>query len=212
MASTADDVVLHENKFKRAFDVVVAGLLLLFILPVFGILYFVIRLDGGPFLFRHERVGASGRVFRCLKFRTMVPDSEGVLASFLRDNPAAAVEWRESHKLRQDPRVTWIGRILRSTSLDEVPQLLNVIRNEMSLVGPRPITACETRRYGPYLHYYQAALPGITGLWQVSGRSSTSYERRVELDVRYVSQWSMRTDFSILLRTVPAVVLRRGAH
>jgi undecaprenyl-phosphate galactose phosphotransferase len=200
-----------EVKLKRAFDLGVSLAMLLILLPVLLVLAFAIRLDGGPCLFRHKRVGKAGRTFMCTKFRTMRQNSDELLESLLRRDPVAKLEWETTQKLRRDPRVTPIGKILRKTSLDELPQLLNVVFNDMSLVGPRPITPQECARYGTFLRYYYAVQPGITGLWQVSGRSTTSYERRVELDTRYVTEWNLLSDFRILSRTIPAVLLRRGA-
>jgi undecaprenyl-phosphate galactose phosphotransferase len=146
-----------------------------------------------------------------MKFRTMHVDADALLADILARDPAAASEWEASQKLKDDPRITPIGQVLRRTSLDELPQLINVLRGEMSLVGPRPIVAAEVRFYGRHIADYYQARPGITGLWQVSGRSDTSYPRRVELDVWYVRNWVLWHDIAILLKTVPAVLFRRGA-
>jgi undecaprenyl-phosphate galactose phosphotransferase len=147
----------------------------------------------------------------CYKFRTMRQNSNDLLESLLLRDPAAKREWETTQKLRRDPRVTRIGTFLRQTSLDELPQLLNVLLGDMSLVGPRPITPQECLRYGTFLRYYYSVQPGITGLWQVSGRSTTSYERRVELDTQYVIDWNLLSDFRILSKTIPAVLLQRGA-
>ena len=202
----------YDTSVKRLFDVAVTLVLLAFISPLFLLLFVAIRLDGGPCLFRHDRVGFGGKTFKCLKFRTMVPDSAAALERHFAVNPYAQIEWTETHKLRNDPRITRVGAFLRKSSLDEVPQLLNVLMNDMSLVGPRPITASETSRYGSALAVYLSVLPGITGLWQVSGRSKTTYEKRIQLDVDYVSNRSFGKDISILLRTIPAVLLRGGAY
>ncbi|MFA7637825.1 MAG: sugar transferase, partial [Parvibaculum sp.] len=158
-----------------------------------------------------RRVGEKGREFMCRKFRTMHVDSDAILKSLLENNPQVAAEWARDQKLRNDPRVTAIGAFLRKTSLDELPQLINVIRGEMSLVGPRPVTYSEVLRYGEDAEYYLSAKPGITGLWQVSGRNETTYMRRVQLDAWYVKNWSLWQDIAILFKTVPAVLLRRGA-
>ena len=199
-------------RVKRGLDLLGAGLLLLALLPLFGLLVVLIRADGGPGLFRHQRVGRGGRLFWCYKFRSMRMDADAVLAALLASNHAARQEWQARQKLAQDPRVTPLGRFLRSTSLDELPQLLNVLNGEMSLVGPRPVTARELlARYGDGSAWYLSVRPGITGLWQVSGRSTTSYEERVELDVRYAMSLSFRTDLLVLLRTPWAVLRRRGA-
>ena len=197
---------------KGAFDQIVALVFLILLAPLMCTLALLSRLDGGPALYRHRRIGAAGQTFDCLKFRTMVPNSDQVLKRVLQENPAAAAEWAATQKLRNDPRVTPVGRFLRRSSLDELPQLLNVLRGEMSLVGPRPIVQAEVARYGENIDYYYEAKPGLTGLWQVSGRSDTSYERRVRLDVWYVRNWTLWHDVAILLKTIPAVFLQRGAQ
>ena len=198
---------------KRALDIIGAGLGLVLLSPLFLIVALMLRADGGPAFFAHQRVGRGGKLFGCLKFRSMVIDSQARLESLLASDPAARAEWEATRKLKNDPRITPIGRFLRSTSLDELPQLINVLRGEMSLVGPRPVQEAEIDRYyGASAAHYMAVRPGITGLWQVSGRSETSYESRVALDVAYVSRPSLLADLSILLRTPVAVVSRRGAH
>lgn len=213
-AAPAIDLAVSRNsevKLKRAFDLSISMVMLLILLPLFVVLAFAIRIDGGPCLFRHKRLGKAGRPFMCYKFRTMRQNSNDLLESLLLRDPAAKREWETTQKLRRDPRVTRIGTFLRQTSLDELPQLLNVLLGDMSLVGPRPITPQECLRYGTFLRYYYSVQPGITGLWQVSGRSTTSYERRVELDTQYVIDWNLLSDFRILSKTIPAVLLRRGA-
>jgi exopolysaccharide production protein ExoY len=198
---------------KRALDIVGAGVGLVLLAPFFLIVALMVRADGGPAFFAHQRVGRGGKLFGCLKFRSMVIDSQARLEALLANDPAARAEWEATRKLKNDPRITRIGRFLRSTSLDELPQLINVLRGEMSLVGPRPVQEAEIDRYyGASAAHYMAVRPGITGLWQVSGRSETSYESRVALDVAYVSRPSLLADISILLRTPVAVLSRRGAH
>ena len=197
---------------KAAFDHVVAMILLILLAPLLLALSLVVRLDGGPAFYRHRRIGAGGHAFDCIKFRTMVLDSERVLQRVLDEDPAAAEEWAATQKLRNDPRVTRFGQFLRRSSLDELPQLLNVLRGEMSLVGPRPIVRTEIARYADDIDYYYETKPGLTGLWQVSGRSDTSYARRVRLDVWYVRNWTLWHDIAILLKTIPAVFLQRGAQ
>jgi Undecaprenyl-phosphate galactose phosphotransferase WbaP len=198
---------------KRALDIIGAGVGLLLLAPFFLIVALMVRADGGPAFFAHQRVGRGGKLFGCLKFRSMVIDSQARLETLLANDPAARAEWEATRKLKNDPRITRIGRFLRSTSLDELPQLINVLRGEMSLVGPRPVQEAEIDRYyGASAAHYMAVRPGITGLWQVSGRSETSYESRVALDVAYVSRPSLLADISILLRTPVAVLSRRGAH
>lgn len=198
---------------KRALDIIGAGVGLVLLAPFFLIVALMVRADGGPAFFAHQRVGRGGKLFGCLKFRSMVIDSQARLETLLANDPAARAEWEATRKLKNDPRITRIGRFLRSTSLDELPQLINVLRGEMSLVGPRPVQEAEIDRYyGASAAHYMAVRPGITGLWQVSGRNETSYESRVALDVSYVSRPSLLADLSILLRTPVAVLSRRGAH
>jgi len=200
-----------EHALLRAIDVTVALTLLVLTLPMLVLLALAIWMqDGGFPIFAHRRIGRGGRSFPCLKFRSMVPDSSARLAHLLETDPAARAEWQRDHKLRVDPRVTTIGRVLRKTSLDEVPQLLNVVLGHMSLVGPRPIIESEVANYGRYFRHYCSVRPGITGLWQVSGRNDTTYRRRVVLDTVYSRSKSIRTDLFVLTRTIPAVVFARG--
>lgn len=168
--------------------------------------------DGAPILFAHYRVGLRGKLFRCFKFRTMYRESEQMLSDLLRDNAQAREEWQRDQKLSNDPRITPVGHFLRRTSLDELPQLFNVLRGEMVLVGPRPITVVELTRYGRVRWHYLSVRPGITGLWQVSGRNDTSYEERVALDRSYVEQRSLRMDLNILFKTIGVVLSRDGAR
>jgi Undecaprenyl-phosphate galactose phosphotransferase WbaP len=196
---------------KIGLDFIVAALALLLLSPLLLAIAGIVKADGGPALYAQTRVGRAGRRFRCLKFRTMVVDAEQRLRELLAADTAAAAEWASTRKLIADPRVTGIGALLRRTSLDELPQLLNVLTGDMSLVGPRPIVEAELARYADDVASYRAVRPGITGLWQVSGRSQTSYARRVQLDVQYVKNWSLPRDLAILLRTIPAVLSRRGA-
>jgi len=196
---------------KMAFDLAAASALLLLALPVLLVLGALVRMDGGPALYAHRRIGANGRMFDCLKFRSMVVDADAVLHRLLENDAAAAAEWADTHKLRNDPRITRMGRFLRATSLDELPQLLNVLRLEMSLVGPRPIVRAEVNQYGEDIVYYYETRPGLTGLWQVSGRSDTSYAHRVHLDTWYAKNWTVWHDIAILAKTVPAVLKREGA-
>ncbi|MEI6158986.1 MAG: sugar transferase [Roseococcus sp.] len=198
---------------KRAMDVLIAGAMMVALAPIFVILALIVRADGGSAFFAHRRVGRDGESFGCLKFRSMVMDSQARLEALLASDPAARAEWDATRKLKNDPRVTKIGRFLRATSLDELPQLLNVLRGEMSLVGPRPVIQSELDRfYGAAAMHYMSVRPGITGLWQVSGRSDTSYAQRVALDMAYVTSFSVWQDIRILLRTPVAVLSRRGAH
>ena len=198
---------------KRLVDSVLSGLALAAFLPFFALLCLAVKLSSpGPVLFGHERIGLRGKKFCCWKLRTMVCDGDAVLQAFLEANPEAKREWIETRKLTNDPRVTPLGHVLRKYSVDELPQLINVLRGEMSFVGPRPVVDDELERYGSYAQAYLSARPGITGLWQTSGRSDTSYEYRVALDHRYVRDWSFAEDFRILLRTIPVVFGARGSY
>lgn len=203
---------------KRCLDFVLSAALLVCAAPFVATLAILVRLSSeGPILFGQERVGRGGRPFKVWKFRTMVCNAEAVLAEYLESNPALKSEWESDHKLRHDPRVTVIGRFLRKSSLDELPQLWNVLVGEMSLVGPRPIVD-DVRYDRTYIEdfsdvfdSYQQVRPGVTGLWQVSGRNLTSYEERVAFDRYYLANWSLSLDFYILLRTAKTVLLREGA-
>lgn len=194
-------------------DVSIAALALLFLLPLFVLIIASIRLfDRGPAFFSHQRLGKGGLSFGCLKFRTMVVDADVRLAALLQDDLAARAEWEATQKLIRDPRVTPLGRFLRASSLDELPQLINVLRGEMNLVGPRPIVAAERPFYGRRFEAYARVRPGISGLWQISGRSDTSYRRRVACDVLYVRRRGLVTDLKVLVLTIPAVLAARGAR
>lgn len=191
---------------KRTLDVSVALFILIFALPWIVLVLGVVSLDGGKPIYSHPRIGKGGRKFNCLKVRTMVRDSDKRLQKLLDEDPESAAEWARDFKLRNDPRITGIGKFLRKSSLDELPQIWNVLRGDMSLVGPRPVTEEEILLYGDSADAYSSVRPGITGLWQVSGRNSVSYEERVELDRQYVSTVSLTEDVRILLRTIPAVL------
>jgi lipopolysaccharide/colanic/teichoic acid biosynthesis glycosyltransferase len=197
---------------KRGFDMVVGLALIVMLSPVLAALALFVKRDGGPAVFGHLRVGLNGRKFRCLKFRSMVVNADQALKQLLETDPRARAEWEREFKLKDDPRVTRVGRFLRRTSLDELPQLWNVVRGDMSLVGPRPIIDQELERYGADVTYYLMAKPGMTGLWQVSGRSNTDYATRVSLDVAYVKNWSLTRDITILFKTFKVVVHGSGAY
>lgn len=199
---------------KRLVDLVIAIVLLVLVSPVMLVLWLLSRLNGGPSLYVHSRVGWLGREFGCLKFRTMVVDADAVLARHLAENPAAQIEWNALRKLTSDPRVTWAGRFMRATSLDELPQLLNVLMGDMSLVGPRPVVRAELNKFysAEGCSAYLSVRPGLTGLWQVSGRSDVDYARRVALDTEYVRTASLGLDTQILIRTVAIVLLQKGAR
>jgi len=200
------------SRAKRLFDVLGAALGLMALAPVMVSLAILVRRDGGPAIFGHRRIGSDGKTFLCLKFRSMCIDAERKLQEHLANNPAAQAEWDKDFKLRDDPRITPLGQLLRRTSLDELPQLFNVLRGEMSLVGPRPIVADEVARYGDRFVAYRNCRPGITGLWQVSGRNDISYRARVRLDSFYAARWSMTKDVFILIRTIAVVFRRSGAY
>lgn len=201
------------NLPKRLLDILVVVPALVCLAPLLLLLALLVKFsDGGTIFYSHTRVGLGGTHFGCLKFRTMKPNSAAQLAEFLRQNPAARVEWDQTRKLKHDPRVTAVGQILRRTSLDELPQLFNVLWGDMSLVGPRPITVDEMPRYGENIPAYLSSRPGLTGHWQTSGRSDVSYENRVLLDVHYLQNWSLWFDLLIMARTVPVLLFQRGSY
>ena len=200
------------ESLKRTFDVSGAILLGLIFSPLIVVIAVVLRREGGPVIFRHRRIGRDGKAFDCLKFRSMVPDADRVLRDLLQQHSELKAEWLRDHKLRNDPRITAAGRFLRRTSLDELPQLWNVIRGEMSLVGPRPVVREELLRYGRCACIYLSARPGVTGLWQVTGRNNTDYRRRVAMDVYYVRRQNLFLDLYILLKTTHVVLGGRGAY
>lgn len=198
---------------KRAFDFVGAFILILFFLPFMLLVAIALLIaDGRPILFSHSRIGRNGVPFGCLKFRTMLRSSDHLLQDRLRTDPAACAEWLVCRKLKNDPRVHPVGKFLRRTSLDELPQLFNVLAGQMSLVGPRPVIRAEMREYGHRDGCYLSLRPGITGLWQVSGRSDTTYRERVDLDERYFNEQSLLLDVRILFRTLLVVLMARGAY
>ncbi|MEM8783689.1 MAG: sugar transferase [Planctomycetota bacterium] len=206
-------VVPAETKAKRLLDLTAVVLSAPIVFPALGLIALLIRLDSpGPALFFQRRYGRGGKKFTLIKFRTMRVDAREALADHLVANAQHAFEWAEHRKLKDDPRVTRVGRFLRRTSLDELPQLINVWRGEMSLVGPRPLPVCERITYGRAFRTYTQATPGLTGLWQVSGRSDLPYAKRIALDTLYVRNRSLRLDLSILRRTAAAVASAKGAY
>jgi lipopolysaccharide/colanic/teichoic acid biosynthesis glycosyltransferase len=200
------------SALKRAVDFAGVLCISLVLSPIIVVVVAWMMVQGGPILFRHRRIGRHGDTFECLKFRTMVPHADRILQQLLDTDTQAQNEWLTTRKLRDDPRVTKIGKFLRRTSLDELPQLLNVLRGDMSLVGPRPVVPTELGKYGRNATVYLATRPGLTGLWQVNGRNDTSYRRRVALDVYYVRNQSLAIDFLILLRTIGVVLRGGGAY
>jgi lipopolysaccharide/colanic/teichoic acid biosynthesis glycosyltransferase len=202
---------LYDAGAKRAFDLLLAVALLPVVAPVVALIAAAVMIaDGGRPLFGHLRVGRSGRAFRCWKIRTMVPDAQARLVRHLAENPDAAAEWMESRKLSEDPRITRMGDFLRRTSLDELPQLWNVLRGEMSFVGPRPVPEDELELYGAARAGYCEMRPGITGLWQVSGRNEITYGERVALDLEYLRRMSLSLDAAVILRTALVLVRPNG--
>jgi exopolysaccharide production protein ExoY len=198
---------------KRLIDIALASFGIVLLCPLLIFCFAACLLSSpGPALFGHRRIGFQGKSFRCFKFRTMVINGEEVLRAFLASNPNAKAEWEASRKLRFDPRVTAIGAMLRKTSLDEIPQLFNVLRGDMSIVGPRPVTEEELTKYSTSVGSYLACRPGITGLWQVSGRSGTTYRKRVAYDTYYARHWSMVLDAKIIVATIPALLDSNNAY
>ena len=200
---------------KRVFDILFSIIALILLAPIFALIAVVLKCtNSGPIFFVHQRVGLHGRTFGCIKFRTMRADGDRILERHLAENPDARREYEEFRKLQYDPRVVpVIGRVLRSASLDELPQFVNVLLGHMSVVGPRPVTSSEIdQHYEACAPDVLSARPGITGLWQVSGRSSLSYRHRVDLDVRYVRDWRLVSDIRVIVRTVGVLVSQRGAY
>ncbi|HYM17471.1 MAG TPA: exopolysaccharide biosynthesis polyprenyl glycosylphosphotransferase [Micropepsaceae bacterium] len=197
---------------KSALDYAGSAALLVLLAPVIGAIALLVLKSGRPLLYAHERIGRNGKVFRCYKFRTMVPDASEKLSELLERDPDLKAHWMSRRKLKADPRITPLGSFLRRTSLDELPQLFNVLKGQMSLVGPRPVMSDELAHYGLEADYYLQVKPGISGLWQVSGRNDLDYSHRVFLDVWYVKNWSLMYDCAILLRTPGAVLKKSGAY
>ena len=198
---------------KLLFECVIATLAVIFLLPLFIVLAVLVKCSSpGPVIYRARRLGVNGKPIEVWKFRTMYKDADERLAKILAENPELKKEWDENFKLKNDPRVTPLGKIMRKTSLDELPQFVNVLRGEMAVIGPRPIVEKEIAYYGPHYEVFSRVKPGITGFWQVSGRSDTTYERRIELDMYYINNWSIWLDYYIFLKTVKEVLICRGAE
>jgi len=194
-------------------DIVISAFAILILAPLFIVISILILIfDPGPIIFKHTRIGRAGQSFRCLKFRSMCVDADVRLKKLLESDEQARAEWARDHKLKDDPRISPIGRFLRKTSIDELPQLFNVLRGEMSIVGPRPIVAAEVPRYGRYFSVYCSVRPGITGLWQVSGRNDVSYRRRVAMDTVYCRSADVSLYIWIVIATVPSVLMSRGSY
>lgn len=198
---------------KRAFDIVAAAVAIVVLLPLLaGCCLVVLATSPGPVLFRHRRIGLAGLEFTCLKFRTMEVDAQRRLQDYLANNAEARNQWQASHKLLNDPRITPFGQFMRRSSLDELPQLFNILKGDMSVVGPRPIVEEEVAKYSEHFGLYATARPGLTGLWQVSGRNTTTYPERVAYDVKYVRSWSLFRDLWIIFVTIAHVIEGRGAY
>jgi len=196
---------------KRILDVTLVLIFLPVFVPLIAALGLLARLDGGAGFYGHKRIGRNGRTFRCWKIRTMIPDADQALQAYLKGDPEAAIEWATRFKLKKDPRVTPLGRFLRKTSLDELPQIWNVLKGDMSLVGPRPITAAELIFYGDDQRVYLDQRPGVTGMWQVHGRADGCYVARVRFDRRYIRESGLGTDINLILRTGFCVLARTGS-
>ena len=210
---TVPGLTVLQRLLKRLFDLLVASIILVLFLPFIVLTAVAVRWSNGPGLIYWQwRVGRDGRRFRCYKFRSMVIDAEARLEELLQRDPAARAEWERDHKLKDDPRVTRVGRFIRRTSLDELPQLWNVFKGDMSVVGPRPVVEKELERYGEARSHYLAVRPGLTGPWQVSGRSDVSYAERVQMDARYVQDWNVFRDALIVFQTATVMVGKRGAY
>jgi len=198
---------------KRFLDLVIAVITTIVFFPLILLIALLVKIgDGGKTIYFQERIGRNGREFKCYKFRTMVENADAELAALLKSDDQSAEQWQKDQKLKKDPRVTRIGKILRKTSLDELPQLWNILIGDMSVVGPRPIIREEVPKYGQYFEDYISVLPGVTGLWQISGRNDTTYAERVLLDVEYTKNNSVLYDLKIILLTVPAVLVGKGAY
>ena len=198
---------------KRGFDITCAIAALVALTPILVLLALLVKLsDGGPVLYGHKRVGRSGSEFMCLKFRTMVENGDDILHAYFTRYPECRDEWLATRKLQNDPRVTRVGFVLRKLSLDELPQLLNILKGEMSFVGPRPVVEDELQLYGTAAEFYLKSRPGLTGLWQISGRNDVSYSTRVAYDRHYVENWSFVADIIIIIKTFPAVLSSRGSY
>ncbi|MEM6693135.1 MAG: sugar transferase [Pseudomonadota bacterium] len=201
---------LYRAYVKRGLDLIICVLLLPIVLPIFAIVYVILSVQSGPVFFGHRRIGRGGKPFDCWKFRTMAVDADARLQRLLASDPSARAEWETTRKLRDDPRITWIGSFLRQSSLDEIPQIWNVLKGEMSLVGPRPVVEDELALYGTHRRIYLAMRPGLTGLWQVSGRNDVGYATRVRLDADYFAGIGLLRDLQIIFKTPSAMLRRTG--
>lgn len=198
---------------KRLFDIAFSLSALVLLFPLFSLIALAIRLSSqGNVIYTQARLGKEGRVFKCYKFRTMHPDADATLAEILQKDPAKRLEWEQNQKLRDDPRIFFLGHLLRKTSLDELPQFWNVLRGDLSIVGPRPYMVTQKESIGQMATTILAVRPGITGLWQTSGRSSTTFHQRIILDARYVESTSFSLDLLLILKTIPHVLFAKNAY
>lgn len=200
------------SAFKSGIDIIGAISALILTSPLFLFIAYKIRQDGGSAFYSHERIGKNGKPFKCIKFRSMIMNSQEVLDELLANDEEARTEWERDFKLKNDPRITPVGRFIRKTSLDELPQLFNVLKGEMSLVGPRPVIDEERKYYGDHWDEFLSVKPGMTGLWQVSGRNDTTYDERVRLDVEYIRGWSLWMDIKIAYKTIFIIINPKGAY
>ena len=216
MQSSQKKRTLKVYKFiKNLFDIIFSLFILVAFFPLFIIIALLVKLSSrGPIFFLQERIGKNNVTFKCIKFRTMYPEAKDILQNLLNKDEKIKKEFEETHKIKNDPRITTIGKLLRKTSLDELPQFINVLRNEMIIVGPRPIVKAEKKKYGKNLIKFLSIKPGITGLWQVSGRNNLTYKKRVMLDINYVKNYNFLMDIRILIRTFGVILfpLDRGAY
>ena len=205
-------VVVKKNYYKyikRILDIVLSSIGFIVLLPIFGMIALCVKLDSrGPVFFKHKRIGKNGKEIYIYKFRTMVKNAEDMIKDF---TPEQAKEFRKNYKLKDDPRITKVGKVLRKTSLDELPQLLNIIKGELSIIGPRPVIEEELEKYGDNKKKFLSVTPGLTGYWAANGRSCTSYEERMELELYYVDKMSFKLDVKILIKTALTVLIRQGA-
>lgn len=205
-------VVVKKNYYKytkRILDIVISTIGFIVLLPIFGMIALCVKLDSrGPVFFKHKRIGKNGKEIYIYKFRTMVKNAEDMIKDF---TPEQAKEFRKNYKLKDDPRITKVGKVLRKTSLDELPQLLNIIKGELSIIGPRPVIKEELEKYGDNKKKFLSVTPGLTGYWAANGRSCTSYEERMDLELYYVDNMSFKLDIKILIKTALTVLIRKGA-
>ena len=199
--------------FVRVFDILFSSIGIILLMPVLMVVALLVYMqDGGPIFFGQQRLGENGKRFKCYKFRSMLKNAPELLDKYLKEHPELLDEWKRDHKLKNDPRITAFGQFIRKTSLDEFPQLWNVLKGDMSLVGPRPIVEAEVEKYKKSYRFYSSVRPGITGLWQISGRNNVSYNRRVAMDRVFCKEYSFMLYLYILFATIPAVLLQRGSY